>query len=106
MSPTEFDRVRPRSPVTSPPSPAPLREGKVDTQGRRALFSTDAPTPAFGSVAVTCSSCHQTSVLTFRQTARALLPSLHLLLPRRSYPSLLRCPSCSRLTWQRLRVRF
>ncbi len=104
MRRSEFDRVRPRSPTA--PSPASPRGGKVDTQGRRALFSTDAPTPAFGSVALTCSSCHQTAVLTYRQTARALLPSVYLPLPRRSYPSLLRCPSCSRLTWQRLRVRF
>lgn len=105
MTEQRFDRVRPRTPAAAPPVPAVTR-GAIDTEGRRALFSTEAPSPAFGSVSVSCSACHQTSVLTFRQAARMLLPSLHLPVVRRSYPSLMRCPSCSRLTWQRLRVRF
>jgi len=101
-----FDRLKPRSPAASPAGPAALRDGAVDAEGRRALFSAQAPRPAFGSVAVTCSSCHQTSVLTYRQIARALVPSLHVPIVRRSYPSLMRCPACARLSWQRLRVRF
>ena len=76
----------------------------ADADGRRALFSTEAPVPVPGSVLLTCSRCSQTSVLSLRQAARALVPSVHLPLIKR-FPSLLRCPACGRPSWTRLRFR-
>ena len=101
MTSSQFDRVRPRAPHAEPDQ-TPL---SIDTEGKRALFSTEPAMPAVGSVTVECSSCGATSVLSLAQAARALLPSVHL--PRlRRHSSFLRCPACHRWQWVRLGVRI
>jgi hypothetical protein len=98
---TSFDRVRPRAPQ------APKRplSTQVDVEGKRALFSSAPPVPAFGSLSVECGGCHQTSVLAPNQALRAVLPSLHLPLLRRNR-SYLRCPACGRWEWCHLTLRI
>ena len=97
---SRFDRVRPRTPE--------LREaeelaglGAVDADGKRALFSDGVPDspPGFGSVSVECSACGVETALTVGQWVRAAVPSLHLPLLKRRYPSFMRCPACGRRTW-------
>ncbi len=101
---SSFDRVRPRTPTAAGEAP---QVGDHDREGKRALFSAGAPpTSAFGSVGVECSSCRQTSVLSMSQAARAALPSVHLPVLRRRYPSWVRCPVCKRHTWARLTIRL
>lgn len=92
----EFDRIRRRATATAPTA--------RDPQGKRAIFSTDVQQAAFGTASVECSSCHQTTAVTMRQLARLAVPSLHLPVLRRRFPSWLRCPACQRRTWVRLRV--
>jgi hypothetical protein len=95
-----FDRLRPRTTETwSPPAGA-----AADADGKRALFSTDAPASSVGSVRVDCSSCAVTSVLGMRQALRLAIPSLHLLVLKRDYPSFARCPECHQFTWLRIKV--
>lgn len=99
---SSFDRVRPRTGAATVSSgPA-----AVDAEGKRALFSTEPPVPALGSVTVECSGCGATSVLSLRQAVRAALPSLHLPLVRGRYSSWMRCPACGRRRWVRARVRL
>jgi len=98
-----FDRIRPRP---ERPPPVPPGAVTVDTEGKRALFSTAPPIPAAGSITVECSGCGATSVLSARQAIRALVPSVHLPLLRGRYSSWLRCPACTRRRWVRLRVRL
>jgi uncharacterized protein with PIN domain len=81
----------------------------MDPEGKRALFSPDAPpdrAPLFGTVTVACSACEEVTVLTARQAVLIALPSLHLPLVKRNYPSWMRCPACGRRTWVRLTVRW
>lgn len=95
-----FDRLKPRTPEAS--GPADL-EQQHDTAGKRALFSAagaDQPAAA-GSVVIECSSCAERSVLTPTQAMRAALPSIHLPLIKRDYPSWMRCPACEKRTWVR-----
>jgi hypothetical protein len=95
---SSFDRVRPRSANTD--------SGHIDTEGRRALFSVADPAPpAFGSVSVECSRCHQLSVLGLRQVLRLALPSVYLPVVRGRYPLWLRCPACRERAWTRVRLR-
>ncbi|HEX3907356.1 MAG TPA: hypothetical protein VHW92_05455 [Mycobacteriales bacterium] len=107
-----FDRVRPRTP--RPPSavgPTP-----PDAEGKRALFSSAAPSTrsGAGSVLVECSRCGESTALGLAQALRAAWPSLHLALrlghaedvtvlglSRRDYPTFMRCPSCGRPSWVR-----
>lgn len=96
-----FDRVRPRT-AAGAPAPAPAQ---VDAEGKRALFSSEPPVPALGSMTVACGGCGARSVLTPRQALSTLLPSLHLPLLRRNR-SYLRCPACGRWEWCQLTVRF
>ena len=98
MSAGGFDRVRRRR-AGVPPTSA------VDAEGKRALFSPTDARPAAGSVTVDCSACGARSSLTPSQAMRALVPSVHLPLLRR-YASLIRCPSCGRRAWCRIRLRF
>jgi uncharacterized protein with PIN domain len=100
---SSFDRLRPRTASLTPP--AATTGADVDTEGKRALFSTAAPRPATGSVVVECSLCGVATVLSARQAVRAALPSLHLPLVKREFSSWMRCPACSRRTWVRLRFR-
>jgi len=92
-----FDRLRSRG--AEDPSVAP-----VDVQGKSALFSRAAVTPSLGSVAITCSTCHNATVVSYGRAARLALPSLHLPIVRRAYPSWMRCPACRERHW--VRVRF
>ena len=98
-----FDRLRRRTPhaAVDPVSGAP-----VDPQGRRALYSVAEQAPALGAVSVTCSRCEETAVVTPRALVGLALPSLHLPLPGRAYPSWMRCPSCRARTWVRLGLRL
>ena len=91
-----FDRVRTR--VVTEPSVAP-----VDVQGKSALFSREMVTPSLGSVVVTCSECHQATVVSYARAVRLSVPSLHLYLLRRAYPTWMRCPACDERHWVRIR---
>jgi hypothetical protein len=96
---TDFDRLRPRrSAVDDYP-------GSIDNEGKRALFSTSTPKPAFGSVTVDCSSCSASSVLSPTQAGRLLLTTVHAPGLRRSHVSWVRCPACGKRTWSRLKLR-
>ena len=97
-----FDRVRPR---TTRPVRRAVATEPVDAEGKRALFSTEPPVPALGSVIVECSRCEQTSVLSLRQAARAALPSLHLPFLHGRFSSFMRCPACGARTGVRARLR-
>jgi hypothetical protein len=77
---------------------------RPDAEGRRSLFSTEPSVPASGSVVVTCSRCGEDSVLGLGAAARAMVPSLHLLVVKRRFPSLVKCPACKRFSWVNLRV--
>ncbi len=112
-----FDRLRPRAPEAEAQVARP-GETRPDAEGKRALFSPAEGVPAGGSVSIECSRCGATTVLSPGQALRTLLPSLHLGvafarrdgetqlgLTRRRYPSLLRCPACSRPSWSRLTLR-
>jgi hypothetical protein len=98
--PSRFDRVRPRSQDEN----TPLRPERADAEGRRALFSTEEPVPAAGSVSVTCSRCDATSVLGPLRAIRTVIPSVHLPVVKRGNPSYLRCPACRRFSWVTLHV--
>jgi uncharacterized protein with PIN domain len=100
-----LDRVRPRTPkapaVVAPTDPR-------DQEGKRALFSLtpETSTTGFGSVTIDCSACGEQSVLTAMQAVRAAVPSVHLPVLRRRYPSYLRCPACGKFSWTRLSVQL
>lgn len=97
-----FDRIRPRDPLdqAAPPTAA------ADTDGRRALFSTEPPIPALGSVAVDCATCGETSVIGLRQALRAAFPSVHLPILKKGYSSWMRCPACGLHTWVKVSIRL
>jgi hypothetical protein len=107
--PSSFDRLRPRAPlpadepIWAPAAPKP----RADGAGKRALFSVSEPEiPAFGSVSIDCSSCHQVSVLALRQAIRLAIPSIYLPVLRGRYPAWLHCPACSSWTWTRVKIRI
>jgi hypothetical protein len=97
MSNSTFDRVRTRA--VADPSVA-----GVDVQGKSALFSRDTVNPSLGSVVITCSDCHVATVASYARALHLALPSLHLPLVRRDYPSWMRCPACDERHW--VKVRF
>ncbi len=111
-----FDRLSRRPPPASgtrPPAEAgsAAESGEpVDQEGKRALFSAPATEsgsePAFGAVTFRCSACGAQTVQSATQALRSLLPSVHLPVLRRRYPSWARCPACGRRTWLRLSVRL
>lgn len=107
---SSFDRLRPRVPLSqnAEPAAAVTRSAPATSgQGKRALFSVDAPSvPAFGSVSIECSSCHEVSVLALRQALRLAVPSLWLPVVRGRYPAWLHCPACGGWTWTRVRLRL
>jgi len=90
-----FDRVRTRA--VSDPSVAP-----VDVQGKSALFSGAAVSPSLGSVAITCSECHNATVVSYGRAVKLAVPSVHLPMVRRAYPSWMRCPACAERHWVRI----
>jgi hypothetical protein len=97
---TDFDRLRPRQVGADDGAPA-----QTDNEGKRALFSTSEPKPAFGSVTVECSACGETSVLSPSQAGRLLLTTVHAPGLRRHHVSWVRCPACSKRSWSRLKLR-
>ncbi|HEX6887389.1 MAG TPA: hypothetical protein VF143_04710 [Candidatus Nanopelagicales bacterium] len=98
MSQTSFDRLRTRA--ADERSVAP-----VDVQGKSALFSRAVVTPSLGSVAITCSECHNATVVSYGQVLRLALPSAHLWPLRRDYPTWMRCPACTERHWVKVRLR-
>jgi hypothetical protein len=100
-----LDRVRPRTADATPT--APTTEIR-DADGKRALFSVaeSEPAPAFGSVTIECSSCHERSVLSPVRGLRVALPSVHLPFVRREHPSWLKCPACSHFSWVRVSIQL
>ncbi|ETA01268.1 hypothetical protein ThrDRAFT_04411 [Frankia casuarinae] len=103
-----FDRLRPRG--ARSPLVTPVRARSTvgrDAHGKRALYSGVRPvTPPNTSLTVNCSRCGQTSSLGAWHALRVLTPSVHLPLVRLRHPSLVRCPSCRRLSWVRLGLHF
>jgi hypothetical protein len=74
-----------------------------DPMGKMALFTSQASPAATGTLLVDCSSCHRETPVSTVQLVRSALPfSLHLPFVRR-YHSFMRCPSCGRRTWVRVR---
>ena len=73
-----------------------------DPLGKMALFSSGENGRPFGTLFVECSDCGRETPVSALEAARsALPPSVHL--PFRRYHSLMRCPSCGRRAWVRLR---
>jgi hypothetical protein len=110
-----FDRLRPRTAAGDAGS------SLHDSEGKRALFSSNAPEaelPSNGSVSVACSRCAEVTVMSPFAAIRAVIPSLVLSvgigrrdqestvgLLRRHHGVLMRCPACGRGSWTRLTVR-
>lgn len=103
--PGTFDRIRSRAADDVERHEAAVSAGSPDADGKRALFSQSSAAPAFGAVTVECSSCGQESAMTATQWLRAAIPSLHLPLLGRRYPSWMRCPACATRTWVKPRFR-
>ena len=104
---SDFDRLRPRSGWPRPPTGA---DGAVpgprpDHEGKRLLFSVDAPPVARGGLQLTCSGCGAVTPLSPLQVISAALPSVHLPILRRKFPSWMRCPACHRHQWVRVALR-
>ncbi len=91
-----FDRVRTRA---AQPTVTP-----VDVQGKSALFSGAPINPSLGSVVITCSGCHVATLVSYARALKLSVPSIHLPLMRRAYPTWLRCPACQERHW--VKVRF
>ena len=104
MTAGSFDRLKPRAAEDRRPGAG----GRPDREGKGVLFSGGDPVggPAllgpYGALTVTCSACAATTALTPLAALRASLPSLHLPVVRRGFPSWMRCPSCARRTWVRV----
>jgi uncharacterized protein with PIN domain len=105
---TEFNRIKARSAETPARRRPAISVPRGDTEGKRALFSQQAPGPApipFGALTLSCSGCGATTAMTAIQVVRAAVPSLHLPVVRKHYPSWMRCPACGRRTWVRVSAR-
>ncbi|MBV9097962.1 MAG: hypothetical protein JO079_07885 [Frankiaceae bacterium] len=117
MTTQGFDRLRPRQPAAEPTAvatPAP-----ADAEGKRALFSSvEHERPAGAGIAIECSRCGETTMLTPAAALRAVFPAFHLSvafdrggkestlgLVRRTYGSWMRCPACGRGAWTRVTIR-
>ncbi len=104
-TPGSFDRLRPRGSGDDPRSAA---AEQPDHEGKRALFSDAVHAPAPGSVAIACSRCGRTSVVSPVRLARLSLPGLHLPVPRGrrvAWRAWLSCPECGQRSWVKLSVR-
>lgn len=113
MSVSKFDRVRPRTDGTEPPSAQ-----TPDSEGKRALFSsTDSGSPR-GAIQIDCSRCGRTTALTATSALRAAFPAVHLSVAvewdgrevtlglfRRRHGSWMRCPACGHTSWVRVTLR-
>lgn len=103
-----FDRLRPHQPV-GPRSGTELALTTVgrDAHGKRALYSgTRPPPPPTAGVVVLCSRCRRVSTVGLGRALRVLTPSMHIPVLRSRYPSLLRCPTCHKVSWVRIRLRI
>ncbi len=106
-----LDRIRPRGgPPTIESAAAEASDPgstERDPLGRAALYSSGSgrEQPLFGTFLVECSACRRETPVTAGDLLRLGIPSLHLLFVKR-YPSLMRCPSCGRRTWLRVRWRI
>ncbi|HEY7281365.1 MAG TPA: hypothetical protein VID47_07190 [Actinomycetota bacterium] len=108
--PVGLDRIRPRTggPTTDRPDAAPGSESSGrDPLGRAALYSSgpSREQPLFGTFIVECSACRRETPVTAGDLIRLGIPSLHFPFVKR-FPSLMRCPSCGRRTWLRIRWRI
>ncbi|MGQ0625178.1 MAG: hypothetical protein ACT4PP_11095 [Sporichthyaceae bacterium] len=106
---TDFDRLRPRG--ADGLANGSASRARPDANGKRALFSVDnplqipvAPAVATGGLRISCSGCGTTTSLTPRQVLSAAIPSVHLPILRRKYPSFMRCPVCHKHRWVRVEL--
>jgi uncharacterized protein with PIN domain len=90
-----FDRVRTRAADS-------LSVAPVDVQGKSALFSKVDVSPSLGSLAITCSGCQTATVVSYGRAVKLAVPSMHLPMVRRAFPSWMRCPACAERHWVRL----
>ncbi len=108
---SDFDRLRPRAASARPNARAngTVPGPRLDREGKRALFSVDAapaaPPVARGGFQLTCSGCGTMTALSPLQVLGAALPSVHLPILRRKFPSWMRCPACRRHRWVRVDLR-
>jgi hypothetical protein len=108
---TDFGRIKP--PASSgggqiPRRRTPMPGARVDREGKDALFSNQTPPLGgvpLGALTVACSACRVTTTVTLAQAVLSAIPSVHLFLIRRRYPSWMRCPACHRRTWVSLGIR-
>lgn len=100
-----FDRLKPRT--QSRPRPG-FSAPRPDQEGKSALFSSPVTAAAapLGAITLACSGCLVTTSLTPWRAMLAAVPSLHLPIVRKSYPSWMRCPACRKRTWVRVAVRL
>jgi hypothetical protein len=102
---TDFDRLKPRADTTRRRLPAP----RGDQEGKGALFSSPVPVVGsvpLGTITLLCSSCEVSTAVTPWQALVAAVPSVHLPLLRKDFPSWMRCPACRRRTWVRVGIRL
>lgn len=94
-----FDRIKPAASATGTAStPAPVVDARVDdVQGKRALFSGAEQPPAFGSVALECSSCSVRSIVSFVRLAKMMATGFYV--PVVTTRAWVKCPACSQHTW-------
>ena len=55
-----------------------------------------------GEHAATCSECHNATVVSYGRAVKLAVPSVHLPLVRRAYPSWMRCPACVERHWVKI----
>jgi hypothetical protein len=101
-------RLDPRALADESRSRHPSRASRLipkerDPMGRMALYSIEQKPRATGTLIVECSSCRREKPVTVIELMLAALPfSIHLPVIRR-FHSYMRCPSCGRRTWLRVR---
>lgn len=88
--PGTFDRIR-ASDASS--------QRRADPEGKQALFSAAEPSPALGSVALTCPACHHRTVVSLTRLARLALPGVYAPVPGRGHRAWARCPACEHRVW-------
>jgi hypothetical protein len=99
-----FDRIPMRSAEAQAEPLRTAADVQPDQEGRQLLFSPVEHRPAFGSVTVDCSGCSVRTSVSPGQAVALAIPSIHVPLPGKRYPSWMRCPACGRRTWVRLGV--
>ena len=99
------DGATPGNPKSRHPSVRADRDipPERDPMGRMALFSSQDRSNVTGTLLVDCSACRRETPVAPMQLVRSAFPfSVHLPLLRK-YHSFMRCPSCGRRTWVRVR---